>query len=376
MIAKKEVAKLFFILILLFPLTGHVNGHSARQCLANIPKAHLSIHLEGSLTTKLYWKFAERNHLKIPYASRQDLKNRIENLTTLSQFLSLYYANSEALQKKQDYYELMTALLRAQHKQGVVHLEIQFDPDSHLHRGVKLNDLLDGITAAVDDFNKHTRLSVLLIPAFLRDKPQELALSTLNKLIYYAKQHAKFKAKFVAIGLDSDEKDNPPSKFYKLFELARKNNLKIIPHGGHDELAQPYISEFLINCNLISRLDHGNMASSDKQVIKRLKQCKIPLALCPISEVKIGPINNLASHPAHFFMKQGLVISINADDPAYLNADLLDNYLELSKALRLNNRDIKKLIINSFRSSLLKKTMQDKWIKEVLKSRCALTEKI
>lgn len=329
------------------------------------PKAHLSLHIEGTLTPDLYWDLANRNHIQTPYHSKKQVKEKIKSLTHLDDFLNLDHLHIQVLKNKRDFYDLTKNMLNSQYQQGVSHLEFQFNPENHMARGVPLQEIIEGMTLAITDFQQQHKMSVFIIASFLKEPPIEETIASYQQLLATSRQYPKFQHLWKAVGLDSNEKGNPPSKFYPFIELARKHGHKIVPHGGHDEPAKPYISEYLLTCSTIDRLDHGNMAAFDQEVLIKLHKCKMPVALCPISEIKIGPMLSLSRYPLKTFLKHHILVSLNADDPAYLNANLVDNYRELAISQHLNKNELKQLFINSFKGSLLNKDEKSYWISQL-----------
>lgn len=179
---------------------------------------------------------------------------------------------------------------------------------------------------------------------FVRDLSLESALETY-------KIGLKYKDKITAIGLDSDEMNHPPSKFKELFKIAKKDGFKLTCHGGHDGDPIPYVSE-LLELNL-NRIDHGVKCTEDEEIFEKMKKLKIPMTICPISNVKIGPYPSIKDHPVQKLYENGFVISINCDDPAYLDSDICENFIECSKAFEWKESDIVQLVNNSINSSFM-----------------------
>lgn len=361
--------KYLTLLTLLFVVqTTYSNSVSLDDYIRSTPKAHLSLHIEGTLSPRLYWRLAHKHHLTIPYRSLHEVEKRISDLSRLDDFLALDHEHIKVLQDRDDFYDLTYDMLEKQFDQGVTHLEFQFNPENHTNRGVPLSSVIAGLDTAIQDFQKKHVMSVLIIASFLKEQDAKSIIQSYDRLIKASQNYPHFQKKWVAVGLDSNEKNNYPSKFYPFMKYATQKGHKIVPHAGHDEAATPYISDYLTSCESVNRIDHGNMAAFDKNVLRQLKKCHIPVALCPISEIKIGPMKDVSTYPLKIFIQNDIGISINSDDPAYLNANLIDNYLALAKAQHLDNRTLKTLFINSFKGSLLPQKQKAYWIDKINQS--------
>lgn len=332
------------------------------EFIRKIPKILLHVHLEGTLQPELCFKLAKRNNIKIPYESVEDLEQAYDKLENLVDFLKLYYQGTNVLCKKEDYYDLTLDYLKVCVYNNVKHIELMFDPQAHTSRGVSLEDVITGINEALNYGKDNFNISFKIIMNFLRDLPLENALEVYKSSLIY-------RDLITAIGLDSDEINNPPSKFAKLFEIASKDGFKLCCHGGHDGDAIPYVSE-LLDLNL-NRIDHGVKCTDNDDIFNRMKKLKIPMTICPISNVKIGPYNTINDHPVQKLYLNDFIISINCDDPAYLRSDICENFIECSKAFGWEKKDIVKLVNYSIQSSFMnedEKLMFEKDLNTFLKS--------
>lgn len=352
------------LLLLIYTNAYAMHANELTTFITHSPKAHLSLHLEGTLTAKLYWKLAHKHHLKTPYQSLSDVEKKIQSLKTLDDFLSLDSLHSSALLDKDDFYQLTSNMLNEQRKQGVTHLEFQFNPENHTMRGVPLSQVVAGITEAIDSFTTKHPLSIIIIASYLKENTSEQIIRHYDALRHVSKKYPSFQSRWVAVGLDSNEKNNPPEKFYRFIDHAKRHGHKIVLHAGHDEAATLYISGYLKQCGTIDRIDHGNMAAFDKQVLERIYQCKMPVALCPISEINIGPMKDIQTYPIKTFLNHHILVSINADDPAYLQASLVQNYVRLAKAQHLKKDELMMLFSNSFQGSLLSTKKKEMWLNQ------------
>eukprot|EP01080_Neovahlkampfia_damariscottae_P008346 gene8346-171_t len=321
-----------------------------------IPKVLLHVHLEGTLEPNLMMKFSKKNDTEIPFKNEKEIQKEFEKLKNLNDFLDLYYQGTKVLCTKQDFYDLTFEYLKKCHKNNVRHIEPFFDAQSHTSRGIKFEYVVNGIYDALIDGEKQFKITFRLIMCILRDKSLEEGLLTLNESI-------KHKDKIFGIGLDSDEINHPPSKFKKLFNEAKKEGFKIFAHGGHDGDPVPYVSE-LLDLNL-DRIDHGVTSVFDSNVLKEIVDRKIPLTVCPISNVKIGPFDDMKHHPINILYKAGAKVTINSDDPAYLLSDICENFESVVSVFNWKKRDILNVVINSIEVSFMTNEEKKSIIQEV-----------
>lgn len=328
---------------------------SMENFIKGIPKAELHLHIEGTFEPELLFKIAKRNNVQIKYQSVQELKDAY-NFNNLQEFLNIYYAGANVLRTEQDFYEMTWAYLEKSHSENVIHTEIFFDPQTHTNRGVEFKTVITGIHNALEDAKVKFGLSSKLIMCFLRDQSEELALKTLDEAI-------PFKEWITAIGLDSAEVGNPPSKFKNVFEAANKYGFLTVAHAGEEGPAE-YVWE-AINHLKVSRIDHGNNSLNDESLVEELNRLKTPLTVCPLSNLKLKVVNNLKSHPLKKMMQKGLMVTINSDDPAYFGGYINENYLAVTKALDLSKEEIYQLAKNSFAASFLRNEEKELMIKKV-----------
>jgi adenine deaminase len=230
------------------------------------------------MSPSLMMKFSQKNKIEIPFKNEKEIQESFENLTNLNDFLTLYYQGTKVLTTEEDFYELTFQYLGTCFKNNVKHIEPFFDPQSHTKRGIKLETVLNGIHKALLVGEKQYKISFRLIMCILRDDTLQEGLDTLKEAL-------KYKDIIIGIGLDSDEINHPPSKFKKLFEVAKSEGFKLCAHGGHDGPATPYVSE-LFDLKL-DRIDHGVTSIEDEDIMKELVVRGIPLTVCPISNVKV-----------------------------------------------------------------------------------------
>ncbi|MGC8998583.1 MAG: adenosine deaminase [Candidatus Bathyarchaeia archaeon] len=311
--------------------------------IREIPKAELHLHIEGTLEPELMMEIARRNNTKPKYGSVEGAKAAYD-FKKLQDFLEVYYEGVKVLQREQDFYDLTWAYLEKARSQNVLHAEIFFDPQAHTRRGVKFDTVVTGIHEALKDGEMRLGISTRLIMCFLRDLDVDSAFKTLEEALPYRDW-------IVAVGLDSAEVGNPPSKFQKVFEKAMEEGFLTVAHAGEEGPAE-YVWE-AIRLLRVSRIDHGNHALDDENLVKELARRKIPLTLCPLSNLKLGVIKSMKEHPLKKMLEKGLVVTVNSDDPAYFGGYINENYMAVQRALGLNAQHIYELARNSFQASFL-----------------------
>jgi adenosine deaminase len=306
-----------------------------------LPVAELHLHIEGTLQPELIFELAKRNGISLPYSGLEELRGLYE-FTDLQSFLDLYYANMAVLQTEQDFADMTRAYLARAAAAGVRHAEIMMDPQAHLARGVSLETCVNGVASALATSVKDYGVSTLLIAAFLRDLSEDSALEVLDGLL-------AMNAPISAIGLDSAEVGNPPSKFERLFAKAREAGLRLTAHAGEEGPAS-YITEALDLLG-VERIDHGIRCMEDPDLVERLVDQRIPLTVCPLSNVRLRAVDTLADHPLPAMLAAGLNVSVNSDDPAYFGGYVDDNFAQLEAVFELSDFDRARLAANSIHSS-------------------------
>lgn len=323
--------------------------------IQNIPKAELHLHIEGTLEPELMLKIAKRNGLKIKYDSVEVLREAY-NFANLQDFLDIYYEGAAVLLTEQDFYDMTWAYLEKAHSQGVLHTEIFFDPQTHTDRGVAFGTVVEGIGRALNDANEKLVMSSRLIMSFLRHLDEDAAMKTLEQALPY-------KSLIAAVGLDSSELGNPPSKFERVFERAMSEGFLTVAHAGEEGPAE-YVWEAL-NLLKVSRVDHGNHSLDDPDLVKELVARSMPLTVCPLSNLKLCVVKDLKEHPLRKMIEAGLLVTINSDDPAYFGGYVGDNYVAIAEALKLSDKEIADLAKNSFRASFLAESQKLGMIQKV-----------
>lgn len=336
-------------------MNENYNKEKMKGFIEGIPKAELHLHIEGTFEPELMFKIAQRNKVKIPYNSIEKLKAAY-NFNNLQEFLNVYYAGCKVLLKKQDFYDMTMAYLKKAHQQNILHTEIMFDPQTHTDRGVPFNTVITGIHRAREDAKKDFGISTKLIMSFLRHLDEESAFKTLEEAQPFYNQ-------IDAVGLDSSEIGHPPSIFERVFKKARAEGYLLVAHAGEEGPAE-YVWEAL-NLIKVDRIDHGNHSLEDNRLVQRLAKRKMPLTLCPLSNLKLKVVKDLTDHPLKTMMQRGLFVTVNSDDPAYFGGYVNENYLAIQQALELTEEDIIQLAKNSFEASFLNEADKKKYISQI-----------
>lgn len=314
--------------------------------IADLPKAELHLHIEGTFEPELMFEIANRNRMKLRYNSVEELKSAY-SFNNLQEFLDIYYSGANVLIQEQDFYDLTWAYLQKISTQNVLHTEVFFDPQTHTSRGVPFSKVISGIHSALEDGREKLGISYRLILSFLRHLSEESAFQTLQEALEYRDW-------FTAVGLDSSEKGNPPSKFERVFAKAREEGFLTVAHAG-EEGPPEYVWEAL-NLLGVSRIDHGNRSLEDYRLVDELVKLKMPLTVCPLSNLKLKVVSDLMKHPLAEMLEKGMVATVNSDDPAYFAGYMNENYLAVAKALNLTRKQIVQLAKNSFTASFLSDT--------------------
>jgi adenosine deaminase len=291
----------------------------------------------------------------LPYATVDDLR-RAYQFADLQSFLDIYYAGADVLRDEDDFYLLTGAYLDKAHSQGVVHVEIFFDPQTHTARGVAFDTVLAGMRRALLEMEQQRGTTFRLIPCILRHLSAPEAMRMLLEVLPHRNEIA-------AIGLDSSESGHPPVKFREVFARARQAGLPAVAHAG-EEGPPAYIHEAL-DVLEVRRIDHGVRCDEDEELTERLARDRIPLTMCPLSNVKLRVFDSLESHNMRRLLERGLCVTVNSDDPAYFGGYLLENYLAVQEALALTREQLTLLARNSIEASFLASAEKRRWLQAI-----------
>ena len=325
------------------------------EFVRSLPKAELHLHIEGSLEPELLFSLARRHKAALRYSSVEELRKAYE-FDNLQSFLDIYYEGASVLREAEDFHALTAAYLEKAHADGVVHAEIFCDPQTHTARGVPMQAVLEGIAGALEEGEATLGLSSRLIVCFLRHLPEADALSTLDQAL-------PFRHLFHGVGLDSSEKGHPPSKFKRVFERARSQGLVPFAHAG-EEGPPEYIEEALDLLKVV-RIDHGVRCEEDPALCERLVAQRVPLTVCPLSNVKLAVFPRIEDHNLKRLLDRGLCVTLNCDDPAYFGGYLVDNFIAAQRALALTRSDVVQVARNSITASFLPAAAKRDWLAKI-----------
>ncbi|MEU6219245.1 adenosine deaminase [Streptomyces sp. NPDC047022] len=323
-----------------------------------LPKAELHLHIEGTLEPELAFALAKRNDVELPYADTERLRAAYA-FEDLQSFLNLYYELMAVLRTEQDFEDLAIAYLERAAAQGVRHAEIFFDPQAHIARGVDMGTVVEGLWRALGSSEENHGVSTHLIMCFLRDDTAESALRTLEAAKPYLDR-------IIGVGLDSAEVGHPPSKFREVYETAAALGLRRVAHAA-EEGPPEYITEALDVLGA-ERIDHGVRCMEDPALVERLARERVPLTVCPLSNVRLRAVRRLEEHPLAAMLEAGLVCTVNSDDPAYFGGYVGDNFHAVRAALpQLGEEHMRQLARNSFTAAFLEgdEARRERYLSEV-----------
>jgi adenosine deaminase len=329
-----------------------IPGERLPALLRAMPKAELHLHIEGSLEPELIFALARRNGIALRYPSVDALRAAYA-FTDLQSFLDVYYAGASVLVTEHDFFDMAMAYFARAAADGVVHAELFFDPQTHTERGVAFATVIAGLSRACAQAKIVHGIDASLIMCFLRHLSEDAALATLKEALPH-------REKFIGAGLDSGERGNPPAKFARVFARCRELGLHVVAHAG-EEGPPAYIEEALDVLH-VERIDHGVRCLESPALVARLARERIPLTVCPLSNVKLRVFPDLARHPLKKLLDAGLCATVNSDDPAYFGGYIARNFSETFAALPLNARDAYTLARNSFTASFAAEADKSRWI--------------
>jgi len=316
-----------------------------------LPKAELHLHIEGSLEPEMLFELAARRGVRLRFDSVEAVRAAYR-FCDLQSFLDIYYAGAAVLCEEQDFFDLTLAYLKRAHAEGVVHVEIFFDPQTHTVRGIPFATVVSGINAALQAGRRELGISSCLIMCFLRHLSEADAMVTLDAARPWLDHIA-------GVGLDSAERGNPPGKFERVFAQAAGLGLRRVAHAG-EEGPPSYISDAL---DLLGaeRIDHGVACEGDAALLERLARDRIPLTVCPLSNLRLCVVEDLRQHNLKRLLDRGLCVTVNSDDPAYFGGYVVANYMAVTQALALSVADLRQLAKNSIEASWLDAPAKTGW---------------
>ena len=323
--------------------------------IQGLPKVELHLHIEGSLEPELVFKLAERNGIKLPYSSPSQLREAYQ-FEDLQSFLDLYYQGANVLRTEQDFYDLTWEYLEHCKADNVVHTEIFFDPQTHTDRGIDFDTVINGISRALDDGREKLGITSQIIACFLRHLSEESAIETFQSIL-------KHRDKIIGIGLDSSEKGHPPAKFRTVFQQAKAAGFLTVAHAGEEGPAQN-ISD-AIEMLEVSRVDHGVRCVEDDALVKSLIESKMPLTVCPLSNIKLCVFEDMTQHNIVDLLRKGVAVTINSDDPSYFGGYMTDNFLAVSQAHQMSKQELAQFTLNAIEASFIDDALKTTYRKQV-----------
>jgi len=330
-------------------------SNSLHDFIRGLPKAELHLHIEGSLEPEMMFELARKNGVSLPYASVEEVRAAY-NFADLQSFLNLYYAGAAVLQTEQDFFDLTHAYIQRARADQVCHVELFFDPQTHTERGIAIETVFAGIARALREAKAADGFSGSMILCFLRHLSEESALSTLEAALPLRDAYADV---WTGVGLDSAEVGNPPEKFAHVFTIAQAMGFRLVAHAGEE--GPPAYIHSALDVLEVERIDHGVRAEEDPALMQRLKASRIPLTVCPLSNLKLCVVKDLREHNLARMLRDGLCVTINSDDPAYFGGYMNANFIATADALELSREELAQLARNSFEASFVADAQKQIW---------------
>ncbi|ELE2165833.1 adenosine deaminase [Vibrio fluvialis] len=314
-----------------------------KEFIQQLPKVELHLHIEGSLEPELMFDLAQRNQIAIPFSSPDEVRAAYQ-FSNLQSFLDIYYQGANVLIHEQDFFDLTWAYLLRCQQDNVMHTEIFFDPQTHTARGIAFETVINGITQALEKGQQELGISSQLIMCFLRHLSEADAMHTLQQALPY-------KDKIVGVGLDSSEQGHPPEKFQQVFRQAREAGFIAVAHAGEEGPALNIRNA--IDLLGVQRVDHGVRCVEDAALVQELKQTRMPLTVCPLSNLKLKVFTEMEQHNIVDLLRQGLCVTINSDDPAYFGGYMTDNFMAVADAHPMSHQELAQFTLNAIEASLI-----------------------
>ena len=321
----------------------HIAEQRLPDLLQRMPKAELHMHIEGSLEPELMFAMAARNGVALPYPSVQALREAYV-FDNLQSFLDIYHAGTLVLKTEQDFYDMTSAYLARAQADQVLHTEIFFDTQTHTGHGLSAEVVINGLHRACADAPACYGMTASLILCFLRHLSEAEAFECLEQAL-------PLRDKILGIGLASSEVGHPPEKFARVFARARELGFRLVAHAG-EEGPPAYIWSAL-DVLKVERIDHGVRAIEDTALMQRLVQDRIPLTVCPLSNLKLRVVDSLGQHHLQRLLDAGVMATVNSDDPAYFGGYMNQNFSQTFAALPMTVAHAYALARNSFDASFI-----------------------
>jgi adenosine deaminase len=326
-----------------------------RAFIEEMPKCELHVHIEGTLEPEMKFQLAKRNNVQLPYKDEKALKAAYD-FDDLPSFLAVYYEGMSVLLTEQDFFDVTYAYLTKARSQNVRYAEMFFDPQAHTARGVSFDTVIRGIRRAQLQAETALGIRSQLIMCFLRDWSAEFAMATLLQSLPY-------KEWIIGVGLDSDEKNNPPVKFAKVFERARAEGYLLTMHCDVDqEGSVGHIWQTIRDIG-VNRIDHGVNSLEDPELCEEIKRRSLALTVCPISNAYVTESSK--SQAIAEMLRRGMRVTVNSDDPAYFPGYVNENLQRVQEEVGLDKQQLVQLAANAFESAWLPRATRDGYLTEL-----------
>ncbi|CAG9297869.1 adenosine deaminase [Celerinatantimonas diazotrophica] len=326
-----------------------------REFIQGLPKVELHLHIEGTLEPELMFELAQRNQVKIPFSSPEQVRSAYQ-FSNLQSFLDIYYQGANVLLYQQDFFDLTWHYLLQCHRENVRHCEIFFDPQTHTQRGIAFETVINGIIQALEKGRQELGITSHLILCFLRHLDEHSALQTLDQALAYREL-------IIGVGLDSSEQGNPPQKFARVFAKAERLGFKRVAHAGEEGPAQNIRTA--IESLHVNRVDHGVRCVEDSALVAQLIESQMPLTVCPLSNIKLKVFSNMREHNIVELLDKGMCVTINSDDPAYFGGYMNQNFHAIADVFALTHQQLAKFSINAINASFIHEDDKQKLRQEV-----------
>ncbi|MDW6001680.1 adenosine deaminase [Vibrio mangrovi] len=323
--------------------------------IQKLPKVELHLHIEGTLEPELMFELAKRNQVNIPFNTPEEVRAAYQ-FTNLQSFLDIYYQGADVLIHEQDFFDLTWAYLLRCQADHVIHTEIFFDPQTHTARGIAFETIINGISGALTKAKQELGISSHLIMCFLRHLSEADAIETLQQALPY-------KDKIIGVGLDSSEKGHPPEKFTRVFQMARDAGFIPVAHAGEEGPASNI--DDALNLLGVQRVDHGVRCVEDEKLVQQLAETRMPLTVCPLSNIKLCVFDNMQQHNIVELLRKGLCVTINSDDPAYFGGYMTDNFMAVANAHPMSHSELAQFTLNAIEASFISAEEKSRMTSEV-----------
>ncbi len=309
----------------------------------SLPKTDLHMHIEGSIEPQLMLDLAARNGIELRWNTAEAIRGAYQ-FKNLQSFLGLYFEGCKVLVVERDFRDVTRAYLRRAHEDGVIRAELFIGPQSFIERGVPIEALMSGVLGAMDEARREHGISVGLMVSVHRHRTETDAMDVLDQVM-------PWKDRIIGIGMGGAEMGNPPAKFVRFFKAARDRGLRTTVHAGEEGPAA-YVREALELLH-VDRIDHGNACLDDPDLVRELAMRRIPLTVCPLSNLRLKVVTDMARHPLKTMMAQGLHVTVNSDDPPYFGGYVTENLLACRDALGLSLEEIVLLVRNGLEAAFV-----------------------